>query len=165
MLDDNLNISDSRRLQSMVALHTVSMLAQIGQFALGSILLPIALEAKKVSPEVIGFTSAAFWLGMLVGLLVVGHLSQKIGYRNTVIVGLLMSAASFIMLPLIDWRWWAILSATIGFGKGLRWIASETWLYLLVPAQARGRVVGIQEYFNWARSNSWAAHYCILWCK
>ena len=50
MLDDNLNISDSRRLQSMVALHTVSMLAQIGQFALGSILLPIALEAKKVSP-------------------------------------------------------------------------------------------------------------------
>ena len=51
MLDDKLNISDSRRLQSMVALHTVSMLAQIGQFALGSILLPIALEAKKVSPE------------------------------------------------------------------------------------------------------------------
>ena len=145
MLDDNLNISDSRRLQSMVALHAVSMLAQIGQFALGSILLPIALEAKKVSPEVIGFTSAAFWLGMLVGLLVVGHLSQKIGYRNTVIVGLLMSAASFIMLPLIDWRWWAILSATIGFGTGLRWIASETWLYRLAPAQARGRVVGIQE--------------------
>ena len=145
MLDDNLNISDSRRLQSMVALHTVSMLAQIGQFALGSILLPIALEAKKVSPEVIGFTSAAFWLGMLVGLLVVGHLSQKIGYRNTVIVGLLMSAASFIMLPLIDWRWWAIFSATIGFGTGLRWIASETWLYRLAPAQARGRVVGIQE--------------------
>ena len=68
MLDDNLNISDSRRLQSMVALHAVSMLAQIGQFALGSILLPIALEAKKVSPEVIGFTSAAFWFGMFVGL-------------------------------------------------------------------------------------------------
>ena len=107
MLDDKLNISDSRRLQSMVALHAVSMLAQIGQFALGSILLPIALEAKKVSPEVIGFTSAAFWLGMLSGLLVVGYSSQKIGYRNTVIVGLLMSAASFIMLPLIDWRWWA----------------------------------------------------------
>ena len=102
MLDDNLNISDSRRLQSMVALHTVSMLAQIGQFALGSILLPIALEAKKVSPQVIGFTSAAFWLGMLAGLLVVGYSSQKIGYRNTVIVSLLMSAASIVMLPLFN---------------------------------------------------------------
>jgi MFS family permease len=145
MTEDSLNITDNRRLRSMVALHAVSMLAQIGQFALGSILLPIALEAKKVSPEVIGFTSAAFWLGMLAGLLVVGYVSQKIGYRNTVIVGLLMSAASFIMLPLIDWRWWAVLSAAIGFGTGLRWIASETWLYRLAPVETRGRVVGIQE--------------------
>ena len=145
MLNDVVNISNSRRLQSMVALHTVSLLAQIGQFALGGILLPIALEAKKVSPEIIGFTSAAFWLGMLAGLLFVGYAIQKIGYRNTVIAGLLMSVCSFIMLPLIDWRWWAVFSATIGFGTGLRWIASETWLYRLTPAQARGRVVGIQE--------------------
>ena len=139
------NISGKQRTVSMVALHLTSALVQIGQFSLGTMLLPIALESKKVSPEVIGFTSAAFWFGMLAGLLVVGYFTRKIGYRNTVVIGLLISIASFIMLPLVDWHWWAILSATIGFGTGLRWIASETWLYRLAPAQARGRVVGIQE--------------------
>ena len=139
------NISGKQRRVSMVALHVVSALVQIGQFSLGTMLLPIALEAKKVSPEVIGFTSAAFWFGRLVGLLVVGYFARKIGYRKTVVIGLLISIASFIMLPLVDWRWWALFSAIIGFGTGLRWIASETWLYQLAPAQARGKVVGIQE--------------------
>lgn len=139
------NISNKQRTASMVALHIVSMLVQIGQFSLGTMLLPIALEAKKVSPAIIGFTSAAFWLGMLGGLLVVAYFTQKTGYRNTVVIGLLVSIASFIMLPLVDWHWWVLLSAIIGFGTGLRWIASETWLYQLAPAKARGKVVGIQE--------------------
>lgn len=139
------NISHKQRTVSMITLHVVSMLAQIGQFALGTMLLPIALEAKKASPEIIGATSAAFWFGMLAGLLVVGYFTRKIGYRNTVILGLLMSIASFILLPLVDSHWWAPFSATIGIGTGLRWIASETWLYQLAPAQARGKVVGIQE--------------------
>ena len=64
MPEHSFAISDSRRTQSMIALNIVSTLAQIGQFALGSMLLPIALEAKKASPEAIGFTSAAVWFGM-----------------------------------------------------------------------------------------------------
>jgi predicted MFS family arabinose efflux permease len=32
-----------------------------------------------------------------------------------------------------------------GLGIGLRWIANETWLYRLVPAESSGRVVGVHE--------------------
>ena len=145
MAENELVISDSRRFASMVALNLVSTLAQIGQFALGTMLLPIALEAKKASPTFIGFTSAIFWLGMLVGLLAAGKITRTLGYRNTVIIGLLMGVMSFILLPVIDWHWWALPAAAIGFGTGLRWIANETWLYRLAPAHARGRIVGIHE--------------------
>jgi len=145
MSEHELAISDSRRFASMVALNAVSMLSQIGQFAMGSMLLPIALEAKKASPAFIGFTSATFWLGMLAGLLAAGQITRTLGYRDTVIIGLVMGVASFVLLPVIEWHWWALPAAAIGFGTGLRWIANETWLYRLAPAYARGRIVGIHE--------------------
>jgi MFS family permease len=131
--------------RSIVALNAVSTLAQIGQFGLGTTLLPIALEAKKATPDFIGFTSAAFWFGMLFGLLVAGKLTRQLGYRSTVVMGLSLSAISFVLLPLIDWHWWALPAMAIGFGMGLRWIANETWLYRLAPEHTRGRVVGIHE--------------------
>ena len=138
------NILTSRT-TSIIALNAVSTLAQIGQFGLGATLLPIALEARHVSPEIIGFTSAAYWLGMLFGLLVAGLLTRTLGYRNTVIFGLIISALSFLLMPLMDWHWWSIPAAVVGFGLGLRWIANETWLYRLAPEDARGRIVGIHE--------------------
>jgi MFS family permease len=82
---------------------------------------------------------------MLLGLLVAGQLTRTLGYRITIIIGLVVSALSFAVMPLIDWQWWLIPAATIGFGLGLRWIANETWLYRLAPAHARGRIIGIHE--------------------
>lgn len=131
--------------RSIVALNAVSTLAQIGQFGLATTLLPIALEAKNATPDFIGTASSAFWVGMLFGLLVAGKLTRKFGYRNTVIIGLILSAISFVLMPLMDWHWWVLPAAAIGFGMGLRWIANETWLYRLAPEHARGRVVGIHE--------------------
>lgn len=94
-------------------------------------------------------TSSAFWLGMLFGLIVTDKLTRQFGYRNTVIIGLVISALSFILMPIVNWLRWALPAAAIGFGfsfsLGLRWIANETWLYRLAPRHARGRVVGIHE--------------------
>ena len=139
------HLNATQRTTSIIALNAVSTFAQIGQIGLGTTLFPLALEAKKVSPEMIGLTSASLGLGMLAGLLVAGRLTRILGYRNTVIVGLLLGAASFILTPLLDWHWWAMTAAVIGFGTGLRWIANETWLYRLAPETARGRIVGIHE--------------------
>lgn len=138
-------ISTKHRNTSIVALNAVSTFSQIGQYGLGTTLLPIAMVAKGASPEQIGTTSSAFWLGMLIGLLIAGQLTRSMGYRITVIVGLVVSALSFVLMLLIDWQWWLIPAAIIGFGLGLRWIANETWLYKLAPAHARGRIIGIHE--------------------
>jgi MFS family permease len=135
----------TQRLSSIIALNLVSALSQVGQFGLGTTLIPIALEAKMASPETIGLTTSAFWFGMLFGLFKAGYLTRKLGYRNTVLIGLLLSALSFFIMPLLDWHWWAIPAALIGVGLGYRWIANETWLYRLAPIAARGRIVGIHE--------------------
>ncbi|MDI1299362.1 MFS transporter [Methylotenera sp.] len=138
-------IHAKRRNLSIVALNAVSTLSQIGQYGLGTTLLPIALVAKGATPEQIGITSSALWLGMLAGLLVTGQIIRALGYRNTVIVGLAISALSFAVMPSLNWQWWFVPAAAIGFGLGLRWIANETWLYRLAPTHARGRIIGIHE--------------------
>src|SRR5450830_101318 len=139
------NLSTAQRTTSIVALNTVSTLSQIGQFGLGTTLLPIALEARHASAEFIGLTSAAFWFGMLAGLLVASQLTRSLGYRSTVILGLFISAISFLIMSLLNIDGWLIPAAGVGFGLGLRWIANETWLYRLAPEHARGRIIGIHE--------------------
>jgi MFS family permease len=138
-------IQESRRIPSIIALNIASALSQLGQYGLGTTLIPIALKIRNASAENIGFTSAVFWLGMLFGLLLANQLTRHLGYRFTVILGVLMSAVSFALLLNIDWHWWSLPAAAIGFGTGLRWIALETWLYRLVSANARGRIVGLHE--------------------
>ena len=123
----------------------VSVLAQFSQYGLGTTLIPIALKVRNATPENIGMTSAAFWLGMLIGLIVAGQLTRKLGFRITLVCGIAISSLSFGLMPLINWHLWAIPAAAIGFGMGLRWIALETWLYSLAPVNARGRIVGIHE--------------------
>lgn len=138
-------LSNTQRFRSIVALNAVSTLAQIGQFALGTTLLPIAQEVRQASPQLIGITSSILWLGMLAGLLVTSMLTRHIGYRLTVLLGLVTSSISFALMPMMDWHWWPIPAAVIGFGTGLRWMANETWLYRVAPSKSRGRVVGIHE--------------------
>lgn len=144
MVDQN-SISHQRRLGSIVALNAVSILAQFGQYGLGTTLIPIGLKARNAGAESIGVASSALWCGMLVGLLIAGQLTRTLGYRTTLIVGILLSALSFILMPLVDWQLWAIPAAIIGFGLGLRWIALETWLYRIIPTKAQGRIIGIHE--------------------
>jgi MFS family permease len=138
-------IAPRQRQLSIVILNLVSVLSQFGQYGLGTTLIPIGLKVRQATPEAIGFSSAALWLGMLLGLLLAGQFTRKLGYRHTLILGICLSSISFVLMPLLPWLWWAAPASVIGFGLGLRWIALETWLYRLVPAQARGRVVGIHE--------------------
>lgn len=145
---ENLNsatLPSKRRNVSIVALNFISALAQFGQYGLGVTLIPIGLKARNASVESIGFTSSAFWIGMLIGLMFASHLTRNFGYRMTLLIGIALSALSFVFMPMIDWQFWFLPAWLIGFGLGLRWIALETWLYMLVPINARGRVVGLHE--------------------
>lgn len=131
--------------RSVVALNAVSLLAQLGQYGLGAVLLPLALQARGAGAGEVGVVGSAFWLGMLAGLLSAGALVRALGYRGTVLAGLVCSAAAFLATPLLPHATWALPSAAIGLGLGWRWIGNETWLYRIAPGAARGRIVGVHE--------------------
>jgi MFS family permease len=144
-MQDAALLSPAQRLRSLVALNAVSTLAQVGQYGLGTSLLPLAQEARGVPAWLIGLSSAAFWFGMLAGLLLAGRATRAWGYRRTVVAGMLLSAAAFGLTPALPPAAWGLPAAAIGMGLGLRWIANETWLYRMAPAQSRGRIVGLHE--------------------
>lgn len=140
-----MNPAAAVRWRAIGALTTVSALAQIGQFGIGFMVLPVWLAHHGLDAPRAGLFSAAQWAGMVAGLLAAPHLAERIGAKATVTLGLAASLAAFAMIGWLAWPWWLFPGMLTGLGIGLRWIANETWLYRLVPEQASGRVVGIHE--------------------
>jgi MFS family permease len=133
------------RWPAIAALTAVSALAQIGQFGIGFMVLPVWLAHRGMDAPRAGLFSAAQWTGMLAGLLIAPWLMARIGAKRTVSLGLAATLVAFATMSALSWPLWLVPGLLTGLGIGLRWIANETWLYSLVPARSSGRVVGVHE--------------------
>ncbi|TDY21256.1 putative MFS family arabinose efflux permease [Paraburkholderia sp. BL6665CI2N2] len=133
------------RWRAIAALTAVSALSQVGQFGIGFMVLPVWLAHRGLDAPRAGLFSAAQWTGMLAGLLIAPWLMARIGAKRTVSLGLLATLVAFVIMGTLSWPLWLVPGLLTGFGIGLRWIANETWLYSLVPAESSGRVVGVHE--------------------
>ncbi|MFM0163765.1 MFS transporter [Paraburkholderia sediminicola] len=133
------------RWPAIAALTSVSALSQIGQFGIGFMVLPVWLAHHGLDAPRAGLFSASQWTGMLAGLLIAPWLVERIGAKRTVSLGLAATIVAFATMNALWWPLWLIPGLLTGLGIGLRWIANETWLYRLVPAESSGRVVGIHE--------------------
>jgi MFS family permease len=133
------------RWSAVAALTAVSTLAQIGQFGIGFIVLPVWLAHQGLDAPRAGLFAASQWAGMLVGLVAAPALVARIGARKTVSLGLAASLVAFSTVSWLSWPLWLVPGILTGVGIGLRWIANESWLYSLVPEALSGRVVGIHE--------------------
>ena len=131
--------------RAIAALNAVSTFAQLGQFGVGFLALPIWLAARGMGAIQLGFYGAAGWAGMLLGLLITPKLLSQYTSKRVVFVGLMASCAGFLLIPQLAWPLWLLPAFLIGFGMGLRWIANETWLYRTSPQQIVGQVVGFHE--------------------
>ncbi len=127
------------------ALNAVSALAQVGQFGVAYVMLPVWLVAQGFDASQVGLFAASLWLGQLPGLGLAPRLCQAIGERWVVVLGLLCTLCAFAWIPLVAWPWSLVGACLAGFGLGLRWIGVEPWLYGIAPANARGRLVGFHE--------------------
>ncbi|VWC33421.1 transporter [Burkholderia aenigmatica] len=133
------------RWSAIVALTAVSTLAQIGQFGIGFIVLPVWLAHQGLDAQRAGLFAASQWAGMLAGLVAAPAIVARIGAKKTVLLGLAASIAAFSATSGLSWPLWIAPGVLTGLGIGLRWIANESWLYSLVPAELGGRVVGVHE--------------------
>ncbi|WP_109481477.1 MFS transporter [Paraburkholderia sp. C35] len=133
------------RWRAVAALTAVSTFAQIGQFGFGFMVLPVWLAHQGLDAPRAGLFAAAQWAGMFIGLLVAPRLMGRIGAKLTVTLGLAASLVAYASFGAVSWPAWMLPGMLTGLGIGLRWIANETWLYSLVPADKSGKVVGVHE--------------------
>ncbi|MBB3259074.1 MFS family permease [Paraburkholderia bannensis] len=133
------------RWPAIAALTGVSTFAQIGQFGIGFIVLPVWLAHQGLDAQRAGIFAASQWAGMLAGLVLAPALVARSGAKRTVTLGLAASVAAFLAANWLWWPLWIVPGVLSGLGIGLRWIANESWLYSLVPEGLSGRVVGVHE--------------------
>jgi MFS family permease len=140
-----MNAAAPVRWPAIAALTAVSALSQIGQFGIGFMVLPVWLAHHGLDASRAGLFAASQWTGMLMGLLIAPWLVERIGPKRTVSLGLAATLVAFATMGALRWPLWLVPGLLSGLGIGLRWIANETWLYRLVPAESSGRVVGVHE--------------------
>ena len=136
--------------RTITALNTVSTLAQIGQFGIIFVIVPVWLALQGLSAAQLGLFAASLWMGQMPGLGLAPWLCRHWGARTVVVVGLAGSVVALLgiaWVPMASLPWPAYLACGLlaGLGMGLRWVGLEPWLYNIAPAHARGRLVGFHE--------------------
>jgi MFS family permease len=131
--------------RSIAALNAVSTFAQVGQFGIPFVVLPLWLEQQGATALQISLYAASLWLGQLPGLGVAPRLTRQFGARPTILAALLCSVLALAAIALGISALWLPAGLLAGFGQGLRWIGLEPWLYHIAPSHARGRLVGFHE--------------------
>lgn len=131
--------------RTITALNIVSALAQVGQFGILYVIVPVWLAEQGLNAAQLGFFAASLWMGQLPGLGLAPALCRSLGPRWVVIAGLMCTLVALFGLAVGAWPVYLLCGVLAGFGMGLRWIGLEPWLYHIAPAHARGRLVGFHE--------------------
>ena len=131
--------------RTIAALNAVSALAQVGQFGVAYVVLPVWLAEQGLDVTQLGLFASSLWLGQFPGLAVAPWLCHQLGARRVIILALLCTVLALVGIALNAWPFWLVCGALAGFGLGLRWIGLEPWPYRIAPAESRGRLVGFHE--------------------
>lgn len=129
----------------VAALFTTSILAQVGQYGIGFVVLPLWLIQRESGPALIGVFASAEWAGILLGVVLAPPVISRCGFARTVLLGLGLSLLGFAAVATGQRVPLLLGGALIGIGMGLRWIGAETPLFRGVAAQLRGRIIGLHE--------------------
>ena len=131
--------------RSIAALNAVSTLAQIGQFGIPFIVMPLWLEQQGADTLQLSLFASCLWLGQLPGLGWAPRMVQHLGAKRVILVALLSTGLALLALMSGWTAMWLPAGLLAGFGQGLRWIGLEPWLYRIAPGHARGRLIGFHE--------------------
>jgi predicted MFS family arabinose efflux permease len=103
-------------------------------------------NVRGISFAQAGFALAFGGAAALVAGLAAGSLVDRIGGRNTLVVGLLLQAVAFTLFPLIREPWHAYaLFALDGVGTACFWPGQSTLLSRLTPAEDRHSAYALQR--------------------
>ena len=136
--------------KTLFALNAVSGLSHCAQFGVLYPLVALWLTHRGLPAWMVGVVGSVFWAGMLVGSTLAPALMHRFGARRLIWLSSGLTLAAALTMPHLPvntdtWLVWGAVGSLVGVATGLRWIGNEAWLYSLVSAAKRGRIVGWHE--------------------
>ena len=138
-----------RLVRGLVVMLFVTNLADAAH---GSVLAPIWANESIGSPVALGFLSASFAVGAVLGNVVFTAVAPKVSRFAVFAVGFLIAGAPrFVVLALVEQVW---VVYTVAFVAGLSIAAVNPILgalsYQRIPEQLQARVLGLTHAVSWA---------------
>lgn len=103
-------------------------------------LLAVMLEQQGVSSVANGLNAAALYIGILLVSPWLEIPLRRIGYRSTILCGLLMVTAATVLIPVFSHlAVWFVLRMLMGIGDSSLHYASQMWVTKIAAPERRGR--------------------------
>ena len=96
-----------------------------------------------LTPQEVGLLAASTFMGAIVGLLVFGDLSDRVGRRSIFVINLVFFVVFAIGSALVtNVTWLFIMRILVGVGVGMDIPTSTAYLAEIAPSKQRGAVLG-----------------------
>ena len=106
-------------------------------------LLSLILEGEGYSSTMIGFNSAATFVGVLASAPIIPPLVRRWGASGTMMAAVALTIAMLLALPALAniWAWFGI-RFVLGIGINALFVVSDSWILQAAEPKTRGRTVG-----------------------
>jgi MFS family permease len=137
-------LSFIRNNRLMLILISLTMLTNLLDAALGSVVYPVYMRSVFDSAVALGLLFGIFGAGALTASIVYGWIGERLPQRIVFIGGFTLVAGRVLMLAAYP-PLWVILSSSFVFGLGAGALnpMMATMDYKLIPPEMRGRVLGV----------------------
>jgi MFS family permease len=130
----------ARSLACVIAAVTLATL----NYGLTFPLLALLLERQGIDKSMIGLSTAATAMAVIVAAPISGRLMLAVGPRRLLLGAMLVSALIYLLLPTFPDYWtWFPLRFILGCCGSIIWVASEAWINTMAPDEKRGRIIAI----------------------
>lgn len=103
-------------------------------------LLTTVLEQQGTSSSLNGLSTASLYVGILMTSFFCPWIVQKLGYRTTILIGLVIVSVAIFLFPLFVNIWvWSLLRFAVGVGDSLLHYATQLWITTTTPSDVRGK--------------------------
>ena len=145
-------IADSRAIRaSLAATATINFF----NFVFFALIILYANRYLGVGPGALGLVLGLGAAGAVIGALITGHVSRRIGIGPTYVVGCILFPLPLVLVPLAGGPRWLVLTCLFAaeFGSGLGVmlldISSGSIMAALIPDRLRSRVAGAYMVVNY----------------
>jgi MFS family permease len=115
-----------------------------------TIMIPIGGEAAGFSVTLIGALGTSYYVGFIVGCLLLPALISRVGHiRSFTAVAAVAASGTLVFVLAVTPLTWLLLRAVVGFCFAGLFMVVESWLKDQVVSETRGRVFGLYMVAGW----------------